>query len=64
MEEGTEMKLTEAAELIGAIREADSTMSKWEHDFVESIEEQIDNEEPLTPLQSTKLQEIYREVYQ
>jgi len=55
------MNTWDAATLMAAIQEATRFHpSKWERDFLDSIEEQIEADQGLSDRQSKSLQEIYR----
>lgn len=55
------MKISDARILLDAIYEAARfEPSKWEEDFMHSIEDQLDEERDLTQKQGDKLQQIYR----
>lgn len=50
----------DAIQLIEAIQESQKPLTKWEEDFLQSIEEQLDNGDRLSDKQSDALQKIYR----
>lgn len=55
------MNLYDANELAKAIRNTSKLkISKWEEDFLDSIEHQIDCSQKLTDRQSKKLEQVYR----
>ena len=58
------MTMTDSNELLNAIRTNNHYRpNDWEADFLTSIEEKIDMGFQLTPTQSHKLQQIYRQCY-
>ena len=52
---------TEPLDQIEALEDVDSTLTKWERDFVASIREWIEADRQLTDSQATKLDQIHEE---
>lgn len=55
-----DMTFQDAKILIKAIKDSDRPIPAWESDFLRSISRQIRVGVRISPLQSNKLQEIYR----
>lgn len=60
MTKGDVMNKTDAEVLIGKIRESQFELTKWEVDFISSIEEQLTVRDSISEKQSAIVEKLYR----